>query len=254
MKVAAILSDFTLGFSDGLTVPFALTAGLSSLGQSDTVIYAGLAEVCAGCISMGIGGYLSARDANRQNEPETEDPISDDEKSTLLDDESDFDFAAMADAEGIVVDYLRPLDLPAATLRTVLSSLRQPQSGLHKVSRELISINEKPKAAKEENPRLSPIFSGFIISLGYLCGGLIPLLPYCFSHNVGQGFRWSIAVCLVALFFYGTVKEFALGGNLGSQYRRTVRAVGEGIQMALLGAMAAGAAVLCVSLVEGQST
>ena len=55
------LSDFTLGFSDGLTVPFALTAGLSSLGRADTVISAGLAELCAGSISMGIGGYLAAR-------------------------------------------------------------------------------------------------------------------------------------------------------------------------------------------------
>ena len=56
------LSDFTLGFSDGLTVPFALTAGLSSLGRTDTVISGGLAELCAGSISMGIGGYLAARD------------------------------------------------------------------------------------------------------------------------------------------------------------------------------------------------
>ncbi|KAK0631130.1 VIT family-domain-containing protein [Bombardia bombarda] len=54
-------ADFTLGFADGLTVPFALTAGLSWLGHTDTVIYAGMAEICAGCISMGIGGYLSAK-------------------------------------------------------------------------------------------------------------------------------------------------------------------------------------------------
>ncbi|KAF4119885.1 VIT family [Geosmithia morbida] len=61
--LALFLADYTLGFSDGLTVPFALTAGLSSLGRTDTVIYAGLAELCAGSISMGIGGYLSALDA-----------------------------------------------------------------------------------------------------------------------------------------------------------------------------------------------
>ncbi|KAK3311715.1 VIT family-domain-containing protein [Chaetomium strumarium] len=59
--LSRFLADFTLGFADGLTVPFALTAGLSSLGHTDTVIYAGMAEICAGSISMGIGGYLSAR-------------------------------------------------------------------------------------------------------------------------------------------------------------------------------------------------
>jgi hypothetical protein len=53
-----IISDATIGLSDGLTVPFALTAGLSALGDSKLVIYAGLAELCAGMLSMGLGGYL----------------------------------------------------------------------------------------------------------------------------------------------------------------------------------------------------
>ena len=61
LSLSRYLGDFTLGLSDGLTVPFALTAGLSSLGRTDTVIYAGAAELCAGCISMGIGGYLGAK-------------------------------------------------------------------------------------------------------------------------------------------------------------------------------------------------
>ncbi|KAF9880652.1 vacuolar iron transporter [Colletotrichum karsti] len=77
------LSDFTLGFSDGLTVPFALTAGLSSLGRSETVIFAGLAELCAGCISMGIGGYLAARDASRET-PHSPSPASEEEQGMLL--------------------------------------------------------------------------------------------------------------------------------------------------------------------------
>lgn len=61
LPVSKFLSNFTLGFADGFTVPFALSAGLSSLSQTKTVIYAGLAEICAGSISMGIGGYLAAR-------------------------------------------------------------------------------------------------------------------------------------------------------------------------------------------------
>lgn len=53
-----IIADATIGLSDGLTVPFALTAGLSALGDTKLVIYAGLAELCAGALSMGLGGYL----------------------------------------------------------------------------------------------------------------------------------------------------------------------------------------------------
>src|ERR1700761_6968955 len=77
------LSDFTLGFSDGLTVPFALTAGLSSLGRTDTVIYAGLAELCAGSISMGIGGYLSAKDELPSNAAENQDGDEEELKGML---------------------------------------------------------------------------------------------------------------------------------------------------------------------------
>ncbi len=58
---ARIISDATIGLSDGLTVPFALTAGLSALGNTRVVIYGGIAELIAGAISMGLGGYLGAK-------------------------------------------------------------------------------------------------------------------------------------------------------------------------------------------------
>lgn len=58
---ARVISDATIGLSDGLTVPFALTAGLSALGNTNVVIYGGFAELIAGAISMGLGGYLGAK-------------------------------------------------------------------------------------------------------------------------------------------------------------------------------------------------
>lgn len=58
---ARVISDATIGLSDGLTVPFALTAGLSALGQTKVVVYGGMAELIAGAISMGLGGYLGAK-------------------------------------------------------------------------------------------------------------------------------------------------------------------------------------------------
>ncbi len=62
----SIMRDVIIGFSDGLTVPFALTAGLSSLGNTKIVIMGGLAELCSGMISMGLGAYLAA-DTERQH-------------------------------------------------------------------------------------------------------------------------------------------------------------------------------------------
>lgn len=58
---AHLISNFTIGFSDGLTVPFAVTAGLSALGKPRVVIFGGLSELVAGTISMGMGGYLGAK-------------------------------------------------------------------------------------------------------------------------------------------------------------------------------------------------
>ena len=58
---ARVIADATIGLSDGLTVPFALTAGLSALGSTRVVIFGGLAELIAGAISMGLGGYLGAK-------------------------------------------------------------------------------------------------------------------------------------------------------------------------------------------------
>ena len=60
-SAARVVSDAIIGLSDGLTVPFALTAGLSALGDTRLVIYGGVAELIAGAISMGLGGYLAAK-------------------------------------------------------------------------------------------------------------------------------------------------------------------------------------------------
>ncbi|KAL3300798.1 vacuolar iron transporter ccc1 [Colletotrichum asianum] len=260
-NLARFLSDFTLGFSDGLTVPFALTAGLSSLGRSETVIYAGLAELCAGCISMGIGGYLAARDASREtlrSGPSLEE--EEEEQGMLLAERrSEEDVAEneeksgprrVEEAEDDVRRYLQPLNLPDSTVATVLEAINSQPEGSRWASKRIRSsqsslTNDTP-AAKHNSPQVSPVFSGMSISLGYLCGGLMPLLPYFIAPNVGQGLRWSIAICLVALLTFGAGKSWALGTRDGS-WRRCLW---EGVQMAFFGSCAAGAAVLCVMLVN----
>ncbi|KAE9579560.1 Vacuolar iron transporter cccA [Colletotrichum fructicola] len=263
-NLARFLSDFTLGFSDGLTVPFALTAGLSSLGRSETVIYAGLAELCGGCISMGIGGYLAARDASRETRQSGS--FSEEEQGMLLVErrsEEDVDVDGneekggprrVEEAEEDVRRYLQPLNLPDATVATVLEAINSQPEGSRWASKRIRS-SQSPLAsdtpAIEQNSSLvSPVFSGMSISLGYLCGGLMPLLPYFIAPNVGQGLRWSIVICLVALLAFGAGKSWALGTRDGS-WRRCLW---EGVQMAFFGSCAAGAAVLCVMLVNERAS
>ncbi|KAG6022336.1 hypothetical protein E4U41_002279 [Claviceps citrina] len=283
------LSDFTLGFSDGLTVPFALTAGLSSLGRADTVIYAGLAEVCAGSISMGIGGYLSALDevpaapaTCRRSDFCTagDDDEEENGKEELrgmlrhgqhawsggsgrscwgdgIEDGTGHERES-GEEEHVVRSHLEPLALPERTVLDILALLRNRPGGVESVALGLrkhgggsgdLAAAGTSVVVQKGLPTW-PVVSGLSIALGYGVGGIIPLTPYLFASTVGRGLRWSIAVCLVALMAFGSGKSWVLRGGGQRGWRRSL---GEGVQMLVLGSLAAGAAVLCVSLL-GRST
>ncbi|KAI5459126.1 vacuolar iron transporter Ccc1 [Mariannaea sp. PMI_226] len=250
------LSDFTLGFSDGLTVPFALTAGLSSLGSTDTVISGGLAELCAGSISMGIGGYLAARDELPQSPANGNQILSDVDGDEEMRGMLSFDEASSSDSlelaekgpsrfQAQLMRHLEPLDLPEPIAMQILSTVQRAPGGLERAVSRLQSHNDRLSIVTPEQLPISPLASGFSISLGYAVGGIIPLCPYFFAATVGAGFRWSLCLCLIALFTFGSCKSLALRGE-GSRWRCVV----EGLQMLVLGMLAAGAAVLCVMVVE----
>ena len=256
--LARFLSDFTLGFSDGLTVPFALTAGLSSLGRTDTVIYAGLAELCAGSISMGIGGYLSAQDELPVNDRSSRTgEVEEEELAGMLHDSSDDGSGAEekddSRGEEIVRRHLEPLELSGSDISEILSALSARPGGMEKAARSLRSYR---RASSVEVPAFeqsmlcaAPIMCGLSISMGYVVGGVIPLFPYFFTANVGTGLHWSIFFCLVALFSYGSGKSWLLRGRTSRSWRKCLW---EGLQMMILGALAAAAAVLCVNLVGSK--
>ncbi|KAK2606155.1 hypothetical protein QQS21_003438 [Conoideocrella luteorostrata] len=262
------LSDFTLGFSDGLTVPFALTAGLSSLGQAHTVIYAGLAELCAGSISMGIGGYLSAldevpaptthRDGLASNGDDEElrgmlrDGDSRDSRGSISDnvDEKEEEEGSQED---IIRTHLEPLALPNTIMLEVLTTIRNRPGGVGRATYRLQQQHHHRRDAVSETAAdklpIWPVTSGLSISLGYVVGGIIPLFPYFFASTVGKGLQWSIAMCLIALMAFGSGKSWVLRG----EDRSLRRSLWEGFQMLILGSLAAGAAVLCVNLVGAGS-
>ncbi|KAI3336291.1 Ccc1 family [Xylariaceae sp. AK1471] len=251
--LSRFLADFTLGFADGLTVPFALTASLSSLGQTNTVIYAGMAEICAGCISMGIGGYLAAKGEERR-ETANEDNRGDDnhEKST----------SSISVHQNREVDnYLTPLRLPPDLLHSVMAHI-ESSPDIAELVGEYLDL-----ARNEPTPKLvktSPVMSGLSVALGYLLGGLLPLAPYFFVSNVTNGLLWSFGICIIALFIFGFTKECVLLLKSTSQAwnSRTTRirllqwdlirhGLWEGIRMVMFGGIAAVAAVLCVRLFDG---
>ncbi|RSL58272.1 hypothetical protein CEP54_007913 [Fusarium duplospermum] len=246
------LSDFTLGFSDGLTVPFALTAGLSSLGKTDTVISGGLAELCAGSISMGIGGYLAARDEIPSQACRQSDSVDDEEMRGILnydtnretDDISEPTEKSQSRAEELVRLHLEPLGLPHSAIVSILSTLQDEATGVERVALRLRSYREETSSLSVSFLP-SPIITGLSISLGYAVGGTIPLLPYFFAGTVGLGLQWSIGLCLIVLFGFGFGKSWILKGQDSSARG----CLFEGLQMLILGAAAAAAAVTCVRLV-----
>ncbi len=256
-SLTRFLSDFTLGFSDGLTVPFALTAGLSSLGKADTVIYAGLADLCAGSISMGIGGYLSALDelpaAPATQQQQSLSGGDAEELRGMLhrrgshSDDDDSDDHEKGDAatahEQLVLRHLEPLCLSATTAANIVATLRSQPGGLDRAVSGIEAHNDVGLAADAPLP-IWPVASGCSIALGYAIGGAIPLLPYFFTATVGLGLRWSIGLCLIALMSFGTGKKWLLGGE-NVRWRQCVWA---GLQMLALGTIAAAAAVACVNM------
>ncbi|KAK8090429.1 hypothetical protein PG997_005390 [Apiospora hydei] len=269
------LADFTLGFADGLTVPFALTAGLSSLGQTQTVLYAGLAEICAGSISMGIGGYLAAKgeqaatSTSRSDEDATDEVGGDEEKE-----------AALSSSVDVIEDYLAPLNLRGGLRAAVEVHVRsQPDlvDALRTKARDE-DDDDDVDARFGERGSSSPVMVGLSVAIGYLLGGLLPLFPYFFVRQVGDGLRWSFGVCILALFLFGFTKHYLLqdeGAQRSSttthrhnhrhhqqqqkkaaaaRWRRVRASLWEGTQMVILGSIAAVTAVLAVKALEGLAS
>ncbi|CAD0115336.1 unnamed protein product [Aureobasidium uvarum] len=207
-----IISDATIGLSDGLTVPFALCVGLAALGDTKLVIYAGLAELCAGAISMGLGGYLGGTRKIVNQAP--------DEANSMI--KSTFD------SYGLSEDTLD-------AFATQISSC--PKRSENFIMRFHHDLPESQADASRA------YISALTIALGYLLGGLVPLTPYFFVSNNQTALCWSIGVMAVALFVFGYVKTVLVGEE------KRLLCVKAGIQMMVLGGVAAGAAMGCVKAI-----
>lgn len=205
--------DVVIGMADGLTVPFALAAGISgAIASTHIVVTAGLAEVAAGSIAMGLGGFLAARgDAEHYH-------------SELRREEEEIVAVPEREAQEIV-DLFKDYGVSASEAAPVVAALqREPKAWRDFMMRFELGL-EAP------DPRRA-LRSAFTIAGSYIVGGMIPLLPYMLAGNADRALMISIAVTLLALTVFGFVKGHFTG----------VSKFKSAWQTALVGSLAAGVA------------
>lgn len=209
----ATVRDIVIGMADGLTVPFALAAGLSGAVDSTGVILtAGLAEVAAGAMAMGLGGYLAARtDAEHFAGERTRE-----ERETR-------ELPETEAAE--VAQVFRGYGLPEETVTAVVGAIRADRQRWvdFMIKFELGMTEPDPRRARN---------SALTIALSYVAGGLVPLAPYVLLRSVQVALIGSIIVTVIALFVFGFIK---------GQFT-TNRPVQSAWQTVLVGGVAAAAA------------
>jgi len=215
LKSSALITDIVIGMSDGLTVPFALAAGLSGAVQSNSiVITAGIAEIVAGSIAMGLGGYLAgkteqehyATELKREYEEVVEKPeVEKHEVREVL-----AEFGISKNLQNMVADEL------ATNKDQWVRFMMKYELGL-----------DEPDANRARN-------SAANIGISYIVGGLIPLTAYFFTDTPHQGLMVSAILTVICLFVFGYFKAKVTGQA----------PLGGAIKVTLIGIAAAGAAYL----------
>jgi VIT1/CCC1 family predicted Fe2+/Mn2+ transporter len=208
--------DVVIGMSDGLTVPFALAAGLTGNASVPTsvIVTAGLAEIAAGSIAMGLGGYLAARSDAEHYESERR--------------REEYEVEHMAEAERReVAELFREYGLSDHHIQPILQAFEEnPRAWVDFMMRYELGLEEPdPKRA---------LSSAATIAGAYIAGGLIPLAPYMTFKHPTTALVYSVAVTLVALCVFGYVK----GRYTGTRPLRSA------LQTTLIGGLAAAAAFL----------
>jgi VIT1/CCC1 family predicted Fe2+/Mn2+ transporter len=213
--------DVVIGLSDGLTVPFALAAGLSgAVSSAHIIVLAGLAEIAAGSIAMGLGGYLAARGDAEHYASEL--AREREEVITRPEDEAEEIFQ-------IFDQYAVPRDAAAP----VLAALQQNHPAYVDFMMRFELGLEKPAATRASRSALT-------IAASYIAGGIVPLLPYMFVHgprlspgrdvlisplipDTATALKLSVVITLLALALFGALKGRLVGtGTLRSALQTTL--------------------------------
>ena len=212
--------DVVIGMADGLTVPFALAAGLSGASQDTRVIViGGLAEIAAGSIAMGLGGYLAARGDAEHYEQERE---REEHEVREIPEEEKAEVSRVFHAYGMT---------PEQSVPVVEALSQHPKAWVDFMMRFELGL-------EEPDPRRA-VTSAVTIAGAYIAGGFIPLSPYIALSSASRGLELSAAVTLVALGIFGYIK----GRFTGTQPLRSAS------QTVVIGGLAAAAAFVLAKLI-----
>lgn len=222
LKSSEALRDIVIGMSDGLTVPFALAAGLSGAVDSTSIIViAGIAEVAAGSIAMGLGGYLAGKTE--------QDHYNSEEKREYYE-----------------VDNLRHREIEETKefFANIGLSKELQEKATEEIARDKkqwVDFMMKYELGLEKPDPRRATKSALNIGLSYIVGGLVPLSPYFFMDSSQDALKISVIVTLICLFIFGYFKSKITGINpwVGA------------VRVMLIGALAAGAAFGVARLFEG---
>jgi VIT1/CCC1 family predicted Fe2+/Mn2+ transporter len=221
----AAVRDIVIGMSDGLTVPFALAAGLTAAATAlakgtGIIVTAGFAEIAAGSIAMGLGGYLAAKTDSEHY------------------------------ASELQREYREPVELPDVEIEEVAKVFRGYGLSEEQMAPVVSAITGNQKrwvdfmmrfelGLEEPDPARAGR-SAATIAVSYIVGGLIPLAPYILMHRVLSALWVSVCVTLLALFVFGAIKGHYTG----------VKPLRGGAQTVLVGGLAAAAAFFIARLIS----
>lgn len=209
------LQDVAIGMADGLTVPFALAAGLSgAVNSTKIVITAGVAEIIAGSIAMGLGGYIAGKTAYDHYFSERRREIAEVENVPEKEREE-------------VMEILEEYGLSKSSQLLFVTELEKDKT-------KWVNFMMKFELGLEEPHLNAARKSAITIAGAYVVGGFIPLAPYFFAKDNQSGLYESIVITLLALFVFGFFKSKAVGQPAWSGAFKTM----------VIGAIAAGAAFL----------
>ncbi len=228
LESSDLLKDIVIGMSDGLTVPFALAAGMVSavknveIDQTRLIILAGIAEIAAGSIAMGLGGYLAGKTEADHYESELK-------------------------REYYEVEHLPEVE--KAEVKELFAEWGLSEEVQEKAVTELMKDNDQwvnfmmrheLGLSKPDPKRASK--SAFNIGVSYIIGGLIPLSPYFFVKDALSGLELSAIITLLCLFVFGYFKSKLTG----------IHPIAGGIKVMLIGAAAAATAFGIARLISDK--
>ncbi len=213
LQSSDLLRDIVIGMSDGLTVPFALAAGLSgAVVSSGIVIIAGIAEIAAGSIAMGLGGYLAGKTKQDHYNSELKREYDEVERVPEMEKQE-------------VRDFFKEIGLSKEIQHKAAEEIAKDK-------KQWVDFMMKYELGLDEPDPKRAAKSALNIGLSYIVGGIIPLSPYFFINNSTQALKISVIATLICLFVFGYFKSKMTGVNA---FRGAVK-------VTLIGAVAAAAA------------